>query len=89
MKTNARLKSFDELKFGIETLQEIEFNYKNLLYYIGAQNDGKYLIYANREQTMGHPIFVYDDVDNPYTFDFGDGKTLKDIWQDIEPGFNL
>jgi hypothetical protein len=75
--------SYDDLKASIEGA-EAEFWYDGLLYYIDQLPDGKWLIYANRKETMGHPIWE-KRVDNPFTFDFGDGKTLKDIWQDIEP----
>lgn len=75
----------DDLKFSIDIVgYDTRFWYKDLLYYIGAQGN-KWLIYANKTSTDSEPVFIHDDVSDPWMFDFGGGKTLYDICQDIEP----
>ncbi|CAM3675451.1 hypothetical protein K8375_09650 [Weissella cibaria] len=86
---STKLDKFDEIKEALETVGEIEFTYKNLIYFVMPNYDapGKWVIYANKPATYGDPIFIDKNVSDPFTYDFGDGKTFKDIWKQIEPHF--
>lgn len=76
--------TLDDLKFSIDVVgYETRFWYQNLLYYIGPKDNGKWIIWANKTRKDSEPLFVVDNVADPWQYDFGDGKTLTDIYKDI------
>ncbi|HEY4399363.1 MAG TPA: hypothetical protein VGM95_02420 [Lactobacillaceae bacterium] len=82
----ARLTSIEQLKMSLNANYDTRFWYNDLLWYIAPfYDDGTWLIYANRTDWDSEPVFVYEHVLDGWQFDFGEGKTLIDIWQDIEP----
>ncbi len=86
MTMKTKLEKFEHLEFSINTGYPTAFWYSGLLYTIEELKDGWY-IWANKIEHDDCPVFEekFNEVSEIFSYDFSDGKTLKDIWQDIEP----